>query len=98
RTSAESVPAFRGEPAAAPHSGSQPGLLRNLAERFAPEIDQLKGLAIGVALGLVRDMVKDSVPPGLAPQLENIIDSVTQKLGGQTVSGPVLDSSSRSRM
>ncbi len=65
------------------------GLVSEIAQRFAPEIRQLKGLAIGAALGLVRDVVKESVPGGLSPKLENIIDSVTTKLGGQPVHGPI---------
>jgi ElaB/YqjD/DUF883 family membrane-anchored ribosome-binding protein len=59
------------------------GWLKHLGQQFAPEIDKLKGLAIGTAVGLVRDLVKDSAPPTIAPQLSEILDSVAIKLGGQ---------------
>jgi len=50
-----------------------------------PEINHLKGLALGVALGTVREMVTEEVPPHMAEQLRTIIDDVTRKIGGEPV-------------
>jgi hypothetical protein len=49
---------------------------------FAPEIQELKGLAIGTIMGLVRDALKRSVTPPLSSELERVVDRVTTKLGG----------------
>jgi len=67
-----------------------PSLLTNLAGTFHSEIGMLKSLAIGAAMGLVRDLVAQRVPPQLSGQLTEVIDSMTTKLGGQPVRGPVL--------
>lgn len=65
--------------------------LSEVGEKFAPEIDQLKSLAIGAALGIVRDMLSRSAPPQVAPQIAGMVDNITTKLGGKPVEGPVLD-------
>jgi ElaB/YqjD/DUF883 family membrane-anchored ribosome-binding protein len=61
----------------------------SLAQQFGPEIDKLKGLALGTMLGLVRDMVKESLPQELGGRLSEMIDDVTQKVGGEPFRGPV---------
>lgn len=50
---------------------------------FEPEINQLKGLALGAALGTVREMLTDEVPPHMAERLREIIDAATEKIGGE---------------
>jgi len=70
---------------AAPQAQHKPSWFQSIAQSLAPEIDKLKGLAIGAALGLARDYVKKSVPPDLGNQLAGMFDDMTQKLGGQPV-------------
>jgi len=53
--------------------------------QFEPELQHLKGLALGVTLGTVREMLTAQVPPHMADQLREIIDAVTQKAGGEPV-------------
>jgi len=69
----------------APAQPQRSSWMHDLGQSLAPEIDKLKGLALGTALGLVRDYVKKAVPPDLGNQLAGMIDSVTSKLGGQPV-------------
>jgi ElaB/YqjD/DUF883 family membrane-anchored ribosome-binding protein len=76
---------------AAPSFTAQHGRLGGLGETFNTELTKLKGLALGTMLGVVRDMVTQSAPPQLGPDLGEIIDSLTVKLGGKPVEGPVLD-------
>jgi hypothetical protein len=76
-------------PGTAWRSEERPGLLSELGDRFAPEIDQLKGLAIGSLMSLAREFIKDSVAPALAPELERVIDDVTSKLGGKPIHGAI---------
>jgi len=53
-----------------------------------PEIQKLKGLALGVTLGLVREALVREVPKPLATYVGDIIDDVTRKVGGKPMSGP----------
>jgi len=48
-----------------------------------PEVNHIKGLALGVALGTVREMLTEQVPPHLAGELRSVIDAVTKKVGGE---------------
>jgi ElaB/YqjD/DUF883 family membrane-anchored ribosome-binding protein len=57
---------------------SRPGLF----DLFHDEITKVKGMAIGYVLGLARDAIKDAVPQW-APQIDDVINSVTTKLGGE---------------
>jgi len=66
-----------------------PSLVSKLTQQFSPEIDKLKGLAIGAMLGLVRDMVQKHTPPEVGSQIAQVIDDVTNKLGGKPISGSV---------
>jgi len=50
-----------------------------------PELQHLKGLALGVTLGTVREMLAGQVPPHIAEQLRTIIDGVTEKIGGEPI-------------
>ena len=67
------------------------GLFSELTEKFAPEIQQLKALAIGSAMGLARDIIKQSVAPPLGQELAGVMDRLTTKLGGAPLSGHVPD-------
>jgi hypothetical protein len=67
-------------PAAPVEPPSQPGVL----EPFREEIDKVKGIAIGYVMGLVRDSIKESVPQ-LAPKIDDLMDGITTKLGGEPV-------------
>jgi len=62
-----------------------------LSRTFAPEIQKLKGMAIGVVAGVVRDMVKESVPDTMRPQVGEMMDNIATKLGGETVQSDVLE-------
>jgi ElaB/YqjD/DUF883 family membrane-anchored ribosome-binding protein len=98
--SAAYVPSMREEPAFQQGNGSttgtpraeaaQPGMLDRLIQQFEPEIAEVKGMAVGALLGLVRDLAKQAVPPTLAPKVEEIMNSVTTKLGGKPFRQPIL--------
>jgi ElaB/YqjD/DUF883 family membrane-anchored ribosome-binding protein len=57
---------------------------------FAPELAKLKSLAIGYLGGAIRDVMSQSLPEAMREQVHETMDSITQKLGGQPVHGPVL--------
>jgi hypothetical protein len=64
---------------------------------LAPELKDLRGLALGGVLGLVRDVVEQSMPKNMAPSWHELVDRITAKLGGHPVAGPVLEAPDQSR-
>jgi ElaB/YqjD/DUF883 family membrane-anchored ribosome-binding protein len=76
--------------AAAPASPEE-SWVNQLARTFAPEIQRLKGMAIGVVAGVARDMVKESVPETMRQQVGEMMDNIATKMGGATVQSDVLE-------
>jgi ElaB/YqjD/DUF883 family membrane-anchored ribosome-binding protein len=69
------------------------GVLSHVGQTFEKELGQLKGLAIGAMLGMIRDMARDSVPKPMEQQVGEVIDGITEKLGGQPIQGRLLPKS-----
>ena len=69
------------------------GWLTEMHNRFEPEINKVKGLAIGMAVGVGRDMITQSAPEVMKAGLTDVIDGITVKLGGEPIHGPVLKAS-----
>jgi len=63
--------------------GAAPGLLGTLMHHFEPEINRLKGLALGMVMNSVRDAVMRSVPHHLSEPVGDLLDSVSDKIGAQ---------------
>lgn len=85
-------------PAPAPAAREEPkaegdGWLSRLAEQFAPQLNHLKGMAIGTALGAVRDMVSAWAPEAVRKDVTEMINGFTSNLGGQVIQGPVFGES-----
>jgi len=91
RDDARSAAAFTSAPAATSTQPSGPSWIEELSQTFAPEVQKLKGLAIGAAMGVVRDLVGQSIPEQLRSQVDEMLNNVTTKLGGQPVQGHLLD-------
>jgi hypothetical protein len=66
------------------------GLVNWFLNQFHDEIQEAKGVAIGATMGLVRDVVKQSLPQ-LAPHVDEIMNSMTSKLGGRPIHQPILE-------
>lgn len=64
-----------------------------MLSELRPEINQLKGLALGAVLGVVREMIVRAVPPDMGQHLKEVIDNATKKLGGE----PLADDSLRAQ-
>jgi ElaB/YqjD/DUF883 family membrane-anchored ribosome-binding protein len=80
-----------GSPRSEPAKDKGPSWLSGVASALAPELDKLKGLAIGTVTSLVRDVVADAIPPQLKPKVTDFMDNVTTKLGGEPIEGNVLE-------
>jgi ElaB/YqjD/DUF883 family membrane-anchored ribosome-binding protein len=65
--------------------GESTGWLSGLKEQFAPELNKVKGLALGTMFGVIRDMVSQSLPESLKTQVAEMFDNVTEKVGGETI-------------
>jgi ElaB/YqjD/DUF883 family membrane-anchored ribosome-binding protein len=66
------------------YHGTEPSR-SSLLERFEPELTKLKGLALGTLMGAVREMVAKAAGEKLGRSVSDIIDSVTEKLGGTPI-------------
>jgi ElaB/YqjD/DUF883 family membrane-anchored ribosome-binding protein len=64
--------------------------LQHLATSFGPELNKLKGLALGTLFGALRDVAVNLAPENLADQVRDVANSFTAKMGGEVVHGPVL--------
>lgn len=71
-------------------TGSTGSWLGSLFQQFGPELDKLKGLALGTLFGVARDMVSQNVPETLKDQVTHLFNDVTEKAGGQPIEGSVL--------
>lgn len=67
-----------------PRPGSMAAPRPGFFGQFQEEIDKVKGMAIGYVMGRVRDSIKPAVPQ-LASQIDDLMNSVTAKLGGKPV-------------
>lgn len=66
-----------------PHAEpSGPSFLGSLLETFRPELDKLKGMAIGALVGTIGETVLREVPPQYKPQVSDLVHSLSTKLGG----------------
>jgi ElaB/YqjD/DUF883 family membrane-anchored ribosome-binding protein len=64
--------------------------LGKLGERFEPEVEKLKGLAVGTLFGVARDMISQWLPGALKDQVTDVINSFTTDLGGKVIREPLL--------
>lgn len=71
----------------------RPGWWDWLHSTFGAEIDKLKGLAIGTLAGVVRDLVGQAVPENYKPMVTDMFNSVTTKLGGETIKDRIIPES-----
>ncbi len=69
------------------------GTVARLAQQLAPEVAQLKGLALGALLGMVRDLAVKSTPQRMENEVADVITGITVKLGGSPVQGAALGGS-----
>jgi ElaB/YqjD/DUF883 family membrane-anchored ribosome-binding protein len=64
--------------------------LSKVGERLAPEIDKLKGLAVGTLFGVARDMISQWLPDALKDQVTDVINNFTTDLGGKVIREPLV--------
>lgn len=70
--------------ASRPRRSAAPAM-RALLSEFAPELQQLKSLALGVLLGTAREMIVKAVPEDVGAKIGEIVDTFTTKIGGQPI-------------
>lgn len=76
--------------AKSPPPTAKPSIWSKIAEHYGDELNKLQGLAVGTVAAVIREMIEPATPPALAEQVNDILDSVTTKLGGKPVHGPIL--------
>jgi len=68
-----------------PRPPETPSAVQSALSTWKPEIDKLKGLALGVLFGTVREMITSSVSQHVGEQLKDVFDSATRKVGGEPI-------------
>ena len=62
-----------------------------LADQFEEEIHGAKEMAIGAVMSTIREVAKEALPNSLSSKVGELIDSATQKLGGEPIRGRVIE-------
>jgi ElaB/YqjD/DUF883 family membrane-anchored ribosome-binding protein len=73
---------YSGEDLSAPARPAR-SAFSGLLKTFEPEINRLKGLALGAFMHSVRDAITKVVPEYMAPKVTELVDNITGKLGGE---------------
>jgi ElaB/YqjD/DUF883 family membrane-anchored ribosome-binding protein len=82
----------RGNGARVASQPPKPSLWEKIAEHYTEELKKLQGLAIGAVASVVRELITSSTGPAVAEQVNDLVDSVTVKLGGKPMHGPLFAS------
>ena len=56
------------------------GMAASLVDYFGPELNQLKSITLGALISPVRDAAKSAVSPKLASKLDNVFDTMIEKI------------------
>jgi ElaB/YqjD/DUF883 family membrane-anchored ribosome-binding protein len=83
--------AHRNGTSAGPPPTDHQGFWSGVAGHYRDELAKVQALAVGVAAGFVKEMLISSAAPALAEQIADIVDSLTAKLGGKPIGGPVFE-------
>lgn len=63
------------------------GLLSALSGPMSQEMEMLKGMAIGAVLTMARDAIAKSVPPQFERLVDETVNTLNHRLGGQPMAG-----------
>jgi len=78
------------------HGGARPGaastFVRNIVEPLEPDLHKLKQMGIGMLFGVVRDFLHEVAPEPIRTRVNEVVDDVTRRMGGEPVQGPILES------
>jgi ElaB/YqjD/DUF883 family membrane-anchored ribosome-binding protein len=67
----------------------KPGLLAAASKRYGEELTKLQSLAVGMLGAVVREVLTSAAAPPVAEQITEILDGVTEKMGGKPIRGPL---------
>jgi hypothetical protein len=77
---------------AAKSEEAETGILGGLAQHFSKELNLLKSMAVGAAGNMLREALTSSAPESLVQPIKDVVDGITQKLGGKPMEGSILGS------
>lgn len=83
------------EPTSHGDGRQEKGWVGSLTDQFGPELNTLKGLALGALFGVARDMIARSLPQALKGEVEDVFDSATERAGGKPIQGRIVEDSDR---
>jgi len=75
-------------------SQESPSLLGGLVQRFLPDLNKVKELALGTLFATARDLVSQNLPPSIKPDVMNLFNDMAEHAGGKPIQGSVLEEGS----
>jgi len=76
------------EQTAASHA---PGWADTMLAPLKPELENLKGIAVGALFNFLKGMIRQHTPPALDRPLEEAVDRLTTRFGGRRLEGSIMD-------
>jgi len=68
------------------------GFLAAASKRYGEELTKLQNLAVGMLGAVVREVLTSAAAPPVAERITEILDGVTEKMGGKPIRGPLFQS------
>jgi ElaB/YqjD/DUF883 family membrane-anchored ribosome-binding protein len=68
--------------------------LGSLVQRFLPDLNKVKELALGTLFATARDLVSQNLPPSIKPDVMNLFNDMAEHAGGKPIQGSVLEEGS----
>lgn len=68
------------------------GLMAAASKRYGEELTKLQSLAVGMLGAVVREVLTSAAAPPVAERITEILDGVTEKMGGKPIRGPLFQS------
>lgn len=75
----------------APRESESTGLLGGLVQRFLPDLNKLKELALGTVFATARDLITQNMPQNLKKEIVHVMDDMAVHAGGKPIQGKVLE-------
>jgi prophage DNA circulation protein len=66
-----------------------------LLEKFLPDLNKVKELALGTLFATARDLVAQNLPQSLKSDVQNLFNDVAEHAGGKPIQGSILEEGSQ---
>jgi hypothetical protein len=75
----------------APRESESAGFLGGLVQKFMPDLNKLKELALGTVFATARDLITQNMPQNLKKEVVHVMDDMAVHAGGKPIQGKILE-------